>query len=163
MRVDEPWTIFQAKVEAEWIDYNGHMNDAAYATVFSRAVDVLMDRIHLDAAERRATKRTLFTLQTMLHYFREASLGQALSVSCHLLEHDEKRMRVWLEMRRRDDGERLAASEQLLLSIDQGQTPTRAAPWPAETRAALEALQKAQAGRAHPTEAGAGIALKRKS
>ncbi len=162
MHRNEALTIYETEVAAEWVDYNGHMNDAAYALVFSRALDALMDRIGLDAAARKASRRTLYTLQMMLHYFQEASQGQPLFVRCHLLEHDEKRMRVWLEMKAGREGERLAASEQLLLSVDQGEDGARAAPWRAETQAALDALAHAQRGLEVPPLAGQGVALKRK-
>ena len=148
-------------VAGEWVDYNGHMNDAAYAIVFSRSVDALMDRIGLNSAARKRTGQSVFTLQMMLHYFKEAKEGDALAVSCHLLERDDKRMRVWLVMTDAG-GVRLAASEQLLVSVAQTETGPRAAPWSFETQAALEALGKAQAAMPHPPEAGAGVALKRK-
>jgi acyl-CoA thioester hydrolase len=154
--------VFEATVVSEWVDYNGHMNDAAYALVFSRAGDALMDRIGLDAAARKRSGHTVYTLQVMLHYFKEAKEGDALSVSCHLLEHDDKRMRVWLDMTA-PGGERLAASEQLLISIAQREEGSHAAPWAFETKAALDALSKAQSGLPHPPAAGSGVALKRRS
>jgi acyl-CoA thioester hydrolase len=153
--------LMDARVSADWLDYNGHMNDAAYAVVFSRSVDALMDRIGIDAATRKAARRTLFTAQTMLHYLGEAAEGDALSVSCQVLEHDDKRVRVWLEMVGGRQGQRVAASEQLLLSIDQSGEKARVAPWLPQTRAALEALVKAQAGLARAAQAGQGIALRR--
>ena len=114
--MDSALPVLATTVASEWVDYNGHMNDAAYAIVFSRSVDALMDRIGLDSDARKRTGQSLFTLQMMLHYFKEAKEGDALAVSCHLLEHDDKRMRVWLDMTDAG-GERLAASEQLLLSV----------------------------------------------
>ena len=96
----------------------------------------------------------------MLHYLQEASEGAPLFVACQLLEHDDKRMRVWLEMRAGRDGPVLAASEQLLLSIDKNDG-ARAAPWRMETLAALDALAKAHRGLAVPKLAGSGVALKR--
>ena len=161
MRRNEALPVYETRVVAEWIDYNGHMNDAAYALVFSRALDALMDRVGLDAAARKTSGRTLFTLQAMLHYFREAKEGQTLFVRCHLLEHDEKRMRLWLEMKAGRDGASLAASEQLLISVDQSGERARAAPWRAETLAALDALANAQRGLEISPLAGRGVALKR--
>jgi acyl-CoA thioester hydrolase len=160
MRRGATLPVLNATVVAEWVDYNGHMNDAAYALVFSRAGDALMDRIGLDAAGRRESGQSIYTLQMMLHYFKEAKEGDAFSVSCHLLEHDEKRMRLWLEMTS-PAGERLAASEQLLISVAKAQGEARAAPWRFETKAALEALARAQSGLPHPERAGAGVTLKR--
>jgi acyl-CoA thioester hydrolase len=153
-------SLYDSVVASDWVDYNGHMNDAAYALVFSRATDALMDRIGLDAAARKASGRTLYTLQVMLHYLQEASEGAPLFVACQLLEHDDKRMRVWLEMRAGRDGAVLAASEQLLLSIDKN-AGAKAAPWRTETLAALDALAKAHRGLPVPKQAGSGIVLKR--
>jgi len=161
MRHGEFLALLDTCVAPEWVDYNGHMNDAAYALVFSRASDALMDKVHLDAGARKATARSLYTLQVMLHYFREAKAGEPLSVGAQLLEHDSKRMRVWFLMRRGAQGPELAASEQLLLSVDLTEAP-RAANWLPETMAALDALARAQGGIPAPALAGQGIALKRK-
>ncbi|RBP09236.1 acyl-CoA thioester hydrolase [Roseiarcus fermentans] len=154
-----PLDVYATTVARDWIDYNGHMNDAAYALVFSRSVDALMDRIGLDAAARKRTGQSLVTLKMMLHYVREAREGEALAVACRLLEHDDKRMRVWLELFD-EKGERRAASEQLLLSVALGDG-ARATPWTHETQAALDALRKLHASLPTPPEAGAGVAMKR--
>ena len=159
MRHGSALPVLETTVVSDWVDYNGHMNDAAYAIVFSRSVDALMDRVGLDAAVRKRTGQSLFTLQMMLHYFKEAKEGDVLAVSCHLLEHDDKRMRVWLVMTGAG-GERVAASEQLLLSVAQTEGGPRAAPWSFETKAALEALAKAQKDLPHPPAAGSGVVLK---
>jgi len=155
-----PLEVLRTTVAAEWLDYNGHMNDAAYAIVFSRSVDALMDKIGLDAAARKRTGQTLFTMQMMLHYFKEAKEGDAVAVSCHLIEHDDKRMRVWLEMTSAS-GASLAASEQLLLSVLQSEAGAKAARWSFETLAALEALAHVHASMPRPALAGQGVALKR--
>ena len=156
-----PPAIFTTRVAPDWVDYNGHMNDAAYARVFSLSCDALMDRVGLDAASREASGQTLYTLQMMLHYFKETKEGVGLEVSCRVLEHDEKRLRVWFEMREQGAPAPIAASEQLLLSVSQTEG-VRAAPWRAETKAALEAMQRAQSDRAWPLQAGQGIQLKKR-
>ncbi len=160
MHRGEALLVYETRVDAAWIDDNDHMNDAAYALVFSRAVDALMDRIGLDAAQRKASRRTLYTAQAMHRYFAEALAGDPLAVSCRLLEHDDKRMRVWLEMFGRD-GAALAVSEQTLLSIDRGGATARVADWRAETRSALDALAKAQRDLVQPPLAGRGVTMRR--
>jgi acyl-CoA thioester hydrolase len=162
MRRGSALPVLEATVASDWVDYNGHMNDAAYALVFSRSVDALMDRVGLDAAQRRRTGRSLFTLQMMLHYFRGAKEGDAFAVSCRLLEHDDKRLRLWLDMTA-PGGEPLASSEQLLISVTHGDAGAKAAPFAFETKAALDALAKAQSGSPHPDRAGDGVTLRRKS
>jgi acyl-CoA thioester hydrolase len=161
MTADKPIHLLDARVEAGWLDYNEHMNDGWYAIVFSRALDALMDRIGLDAASRKASRHTLYTMTSLIHFKKEAHLGAPLSIEGRLLEHDTKRMRVWLDMRLGPGGPLVATSEQLLLSIDRSHATPRAAPWRAETRAALEALAKAHAAIPFPADAGRGISLKR--
>ena len=153
--------VLTTTVIAEWVDYNGHMNDAAYALVFSRSVDALLDKIGLEARTRERTSPTVYTMQAMLHYFKEAKAGETVAVAAHVLEHDEKRIRIWLDMTDAS-GERLAATEQLLLSIARDGDAPRAAPWTFETKAALDALARAQKSMPHPPEAGAGVAMRRK-
>ena len=160
MHHGEALLVYETRVEAAWIDDNGHMNDAAYALVFSRAVDALMDRIGLDSGQRKASRRTLYAAEALHRFFAEAREGDPLAVNLRLLEHDEKRMRVWLDMFGRD-GVAVAASEQTLLSIDRSGASSRVAEWRAETRSAHDALARAQRQLARPPLAGRGIGLRR--
>ena len=158
--LDAPLVLWDAEVAPEWVDYNGHMNDAAYALAFSRAGDRWMERIALGPEARAATAYTLYTLQIMLHYFREAKQGAPLRATAQLLEFDDKRARLWMELRSPLDGPVISASEQLYLSVRQGEE-TRATPWRDETRAALTAMKDAHGGLPWPSLAGRGVALKR--
>jgi acyl-CoA thioester hydrolase len=160
--VAAPLKLLETTVAPEWIDFNGHMNDAAYAIVFSRAIDRFVDRIGLDEAARRASGRTIYTLQLMIHYFHEARLGDPVLVTAHLLEHDAKRFRIFEEMTLGRGGPRLAACEQLLVCVDQSGAKPRSAEFPEGSLATLAAIQKAHAALPLPREAGLGIALRRR-
>ncbi len=151
--------LLDCQVLSEWVDYNGHMNDAYYGVAFSRATDSLMDRIGLDAAERARSRHTIYTLAAMTRFLREAKLGEALSITAQLLDHDAKKMVVFLEMRRGSDV--LATSEQLLLCVDQGGPEPRSAPFPPLTAQAVAALAAAHADLPRPEGAGQGISLRR--
>ena len=152
-----PLILWDLEVSTDWVDYNGHMNDAAYALVFSRAGDRWMQQIALGPAEREASGYTLYTLQIMLHYFREVKQGAPLRVTAQLLEYDDKRARLWMELRSPADGPVVAATEQLYLSVRQA----RAAPWREESLARLAEMAETHAGLAVPSQAGRGISLKR--
>ena len=152
-----PLFLCDLEVAPDWVDYNGHMNDAAYALVFSRAGDRWMDEIALGPEERAATGFTLYTLQIMLHYFREVKQGAPLRVTAQVLECDDKRARLWMEMRSPPDGPVVAATEQLYLSVREA----RAAPWREATRARLAEMAAAHAALPTPPQAGKGISLKR--
>ena len=155
-----PNPLFSAKVQPDWIDYNGHMNDAAYARVFSLSVDRLMAEIGLDQDGRERTSLTIYTLTMTIHYLREAHLGEALDVSGRILEHDEKRLRVWFEMRRAD-GEISALNEQVLLCVDQSGDKPRAAPFTPDQIARIRDFHRADAHLALPRQAGRGISLRK--
>jgi acyl-CoA thioester hydrolase len=154
-----PLDVWSGEVLPEWVDYNGHMNDAAYALAFSRSVDAFMEAIGLGEEGRRETGHTLYTLAIMIRYAKETRQGAPLAVSVQVLEHDAKRFRIWLVMRDPSSGAELATSEQLLLCVASAQG--RAAPFPANVAERLERIAAGQAGLAMPPDAGKGIALRR--
>jgi len=155
-----PSPLFAAKVQPDWIDYNGHMNDAAYARVFSLSVDALMAAIGLDQDGRDRTSLTIYTLTMTIHYIMEAHLGEALTVSGRILEHDDKRLRLWFEMKRAD-GEIAALNEQLLLCVDQSGDKPRAAPFAPDQIERIRAFHSADAQAPMPKQAGRGISLRK--
>ena len=90
-------TVWNGRVEKDWVDYNGHMNDAAYAVVFSRALDKLLEDAGLTARFIEQEKYTVFTLETHLMYLAEAHQDQPLAVSAMILDQDAKRLHACLE------------------------------------------------------------------
>ena len=158
--IEAPLPLLETPVAPDWIDFNGHMNDAAYALVFSRAVDRFVDRIGLDEPTRKATRLTIYTLQLMIHYFKEAKVGESLAVTGHLLEHDAKRFRIFARMSLGSAGPLLATSEQVLICVDQSGEAPKSSPFPAKTAAMLEAIRAVHARLPLPPDAGRGIALR---
>jgi len=157
-RLPEP--LFTTFVQPDWIDYNGHMNDAAYARVFSLSVDALMAAIGLDQDGRDRSSLTIYTLTMTIHYLNEAHLGEALSVTGRILEHDDKRLRLWFELKR-DDGATFALNEQVLLCVDQSGDKPRAAPFAPDQIARIRAFHDADAHLPMPRQAGRGISLRK--
>ncbi|GEK73286.1 MULTISPECIES: thioesterase family protein [Halomonas] len=147
--------LLETRVVPEWVDYNGHMNDAEYARVFSLGVEALMDAIGLDEAGRRRHGYTVYTLETHLCYRREAHEGQPLAVDVTVLDRDAKRLHVFFEMRD-TEGTLLATSEQMLMGIDS--EAGRPAPFPDPVEAAIGELPIAAAD-AWPDAAGRRIGL----
>jgi acyl-CoA thioester hydrolase len=154
----EAYVVYRDTVRAEWVDYNGHLRDAFYMLIYSYATDVLLDAIGLDAAQREARGRSMYTLEAHLHYLREIKEGAAVRVDVRVLEHDAKRVRVYLEMYADEGREPVSASEQLLLHVDRA--GPRAAPFDADVLARVAALAAAAAG-FEPGHAARAIALAR--
>lgn len=149
--------ILETQVASAWVDYNGHMNDAEYAKVFSLAVEALMDHISLDVAGRESHDYTIFTLETHLCYCREAHEGQPLNVTLTLLDHDAKRLHVFFELRDVEDN-LLATSEQMLIGIDS--QAGRPAPFPTPVETSIATLPQANTG-AWPELAGRTMGIRR--
>jgi acyl-CoA thioester hydrolase len=158
-----PLHILDVDVAPEWIDYNGHMNDACYAIAFSRAGDAFLAHLGLDAALRQATGRSIFTLALTIRFLAEAKLGERLAVTVQLIECDEKRMRFWMAASRAADGVVVATTEQVLTSVDtRGERP-RSAPFPDAVALKLAPLARAHADLPVPHDAGVGLSLYRRS
>ena len=66
-----PLELYRTEVPEDWIDYNGHMNVAFYLYAFDRGMDVLMQKVGLDAAHRESAGGTIFAVEGHLTYQRE--------------------------------------------------------------------------------------------
>ncbi|RQH08916.1 thioesterase family protein [Paraburkholderia dinghuensis] len=140
---DEARVVYRDTVRAEWVDYNGHLRDAFYMLIYSYATDALLDAIGLDTAQRDARGRSMYTLEAHLNYLREIKEGARVRVDVRVLEHDAKRVRVYLEMYSDEGVEPVSASEQLLLHVDR--SGPRAVAFDADVLARVAALQAADA------------------
>ncbi|MEX3964761.1 thioesterase family protein [Paraburkholderia sp. EG286B] len=152
--------VYRDTVRAEWVDYNGHLRDAFYMLIYSYATDALLDAIGLDAAAREARGRSMYTLEAHLNYLREIKEGAPVRVDVRVIEHDAKRVRLYLEMFAGDfdeaGGSPVSASEQLLLHVDR--SGPHAAAFDADVLGRVAALCAASAGFA-PRHAARAISL----
>ncbi|WP_028393251.1 thioesterase family protein [Bacillus cihuensis] len=145
-------------VRNDWIDYNGHMTDSAYAIVFSMAVDRLMIELGIDVDFRNQYHFSIFTLETHLCYIKEAHEGQVLHVTIQLLDYDLKRLHVFFVMVN-DKGDRLATSEQMLMGMDM--TEGRPAPFPITIKRRIENMANDYRFHPMPNEAGRKIGIRK--
>ncbi|WP_099300509.1 thioesterase family protein [Bacillus sp. Marseille-P3800] len=121
--------LWKGQVLPEWVDYNGHMNDAEYARVFSLALEELMAFIGLDESGRERHHYTIFTLENHIKYLAEAHQDESLLASALILDRDSKRIHVWVELKNRDHHV-IATSEQMIMGMSQ--TSHSPAPFPKE-------------------------------
>lgn len=152
--------IIEDKVRKEWIDYNGHMNDAEYVRVFSLGVDRFMKLIGLDDNYRDDNNYTIFTMENHVCYLAEMKFDEPLEVHLQILDYDEKRAHVFYELFG-EDGKRAATSEQMLMGIDQ--TSGRPAAFSEDIFAEVKRLADEHTPDEKPKEAGRVIGIRRKS
>ncbi|SDQ90118.1 acyl-CoA thioester hydrolase [Virgibacillus subterraneus] len=149
---------YQDYVRTDWVDYNGHMNDSAYAKVFSIAVDRFMDFIGLDEDGRSNLSYTIFTLETHLCYLQEAHQDEQINVSVQILDTDSKRAHVFFEMKN-DNGTLLATSEQMLMGMDTQQV--RPAPFPGQVATEIKKIWDEHKQLETPKQVGRRIGIKK--
>jgi acyl-CoA thioester hydrolase len=150
-------TTWRGTVLPQWVDYNGHLNDAYYMVVFSEATNALMGMIGLDDAGRKATGHTIYTLEAHINYLQEVRQDVAIVVRTQILGSDAKRLQIYQTLHRADDDTLLAANEQMLLNIDV--SGPRAAPFAPTVSARVQMLTLAHKRLPRPKYAGRAIAL----
>ncbi len=155
--IDAPLRLYRTTVKPEWLDYNGHMNEAYYVLVFSHATDAFMDYAGQDETYRACSNCSIYTLETHVMYLREVSEGEEVRVETRLLEHDAKRYRLFHGMYRSNGDDLLATGEHMLLHVDMA--GPKSVPFPQDIAERLAAIRAAHADLPVPEQAGRAIAL----
>jgi len=115
--IPTPFATYSTAVRSAWVDYNGHMNDAAYGIVMSEANEELLVALGLSADYRATTGAALYTVESRIRYLAECSLGQTLRAATTVVGADAKKVRLHTELLA-DDGSPVATGEFLYLHVD---------------------------------------------
>lgn len=156
--VPSPLDLYRTTVNPDWVDYNGHMTEAAYLTAFGWASDALFRYVGDDEAYR-AAGHSFYTVETHVVYEREASVNEPLRITTHVLGVDHKRLHFVHAMYHGETGERLATGEQLLVHVDTA--AGRSAPILPEVARALDAVLEAHRGLPAPDGVGRVMSVRR--
>jgi len=147
-----PVETVRRHVPLDWVDYNGHMNEARYLQAFGDATDRFMELIGCDA-DYIASGGSYFTAETHIRHLDEVHAGAELRITTQVLLGQGKKMHLWHEMR---SGERLLATgEHMLIHVS---LETRRAAAPSE-EVARALAQFASRHSALPRPDGAGRAV----
>lgn len=146
-------------IEKDWIDYNGHLNMAYYNVLFDRCSDDAFEMLGMGPNYAENRKFTTYTAEIHVCYVRELHLGHETVCSFHLVDHDEKRLHVFKELRH-VDGWLAATSENLYLHIDM--SGPNVAPFPDDIMKNVTAMREAHTPLAKPDRLNRSIAIKRK-
>ncbi|HEY2319207.1 MAG TPA: carnitine 3-dehydrogenase [Solirubrobacteraceae bacterium] len=143
--------LYEALVEPAWIDYNGHMTEHRYLEVMADSTDAFLRAIgilgpYIDSGH------SYYTVETHIRHLGEAHGGDRIAVATRLLGHDEKRLHLFHELLRDEDGALIATGEHMLLHVDRA--AGRTAPAAPEILSALGEIAAAQ--RELPWPEGAG-------
>ncbi len=116
-KLDKPLTLYSAKVNPDWIDYNGHMSESFYLYAFGDASDALFQYIGIDN-DYRLAGQSFYTVETHINYYLEASENEPLEFTTQILGLDSKRLHIFHQMFNGDSAELLATTEQMLIHVD---------------------------------------------
>ena len=159
MDADHPLQLHEERVQAEWIDANGHMNLAYYVLAFDHATDVLFDRLGIGNAYRAETGRAIFVLETHVTYERELREGDPMRFTSQLLGVGPKKLHLFHAMYHAEAGFLAATNEILGVHVDLALRRSQPFPEPALSR--LQALAERHLSLGWPKQAGRSIRLDR--
>ena len=126
-------------VPLDWLDYNGHMNEARYLQAFGDATDRFMELIGCDA-EYIAKGGSYFTAETHIRHLDEAKAGEVIEIDTQVVLGAGKKMHLFHFMKAAD-GRVLATAEHMLIHVSL--ETRKAAPPAPEIEAKLVAVAKA--------------------
>jgi carnitine 3-dehydrogenase len=112
-----PVVITRRVIPTDWTDNNGHMNEGRYGQVFSDAADAVMIHVGADA-DYIAVGMSYFTAETTIKYLIESHAGERIEVASRVTLGEGKKLRLYHEMRRAQDGAVLSTCDQFLLHVD---------------------------------------------
>ncbi len=113
----QPLRLHRAQVEADWIDYNGHMTEHRYLQVFGDSTDALLRYVGA-SGDYVEGGYSYYTVESHLMHRDEGHEGDALEVTTQILGADPKRIRLFHTLLRSSDQVVLASAEQMLLHVD---------------------------------------------
>jgi acyl-CoA thioester hydrolase len=154
-----PFVSSVMRVEAGWIDYNGHLNMAYYNVLFDRAVDEVFELLGCGAEYVKSRRQSCFTAEVHVRYLRELHAGDPVRVTFQLLDFDAKRLHFFEQLFHAVDGWVSATSENMALHVDMAAGKTAA--FPSDVAASLARMKAAHAKLPVPEAAGRRIGMPR--
>lgn len=150
--------ILDTKVNAAWVDYNGHMTEHRYLQVFGDTSDGVLRLIGVDL-DYVKNGHSYYTVETHIRNLGEAKLGDALYSTCQILSYDEKRLHIFSTIYNAATNEAVATAEQMMLHVSSKES--KAVPAPASVLDRVKAIAEAHASLPKPEGTGRAVGQKR--
>jgi len=155
-----PVKLALRRVPPEWIDYNGHMNVAYYTMATDQAIDIFLEQeLGMGEAYAARVNQGPYSLQNNACYIAELLEGAGFTVEVQLIDHDEKRMHLYLELKN-EAGHVAATTECLLMNVDH--ITRRSAPYESTIAKRLQTMQSSHNALPRPKGLGAVVGIRRK-
>jgi acyl-CoA thioester hydrolase len=157
--MEAPWIAFRETVRDEWIDFNGHMTNAAYVAAFDIASVAWLNHIGIDPDYRARERCSTFALELHTVFHRELPARAAFVVETRLLDYDAKRLHLFHQIRSTDEDFLAASLEVVTMHVNLDLR--RSAPLPEAIFGKLEAWKLASDALGWPEQASRRVGLKR--
>ncbi|NVN87790.1 MAG: thioesterase family protein [Rhodopseudomonas sp.] len=155
---DHGLLVHRAAIVDNWVDHNGHMNVAAYLTVFDAAICKFCTQCGIGPDRIGETGKTVFVSQANIVYRHELHLGSPIQVHLRILALGTDRLHVYMTMQDEQHGHLAAANEQLLVCV--GIQTRRPAPLSTDVHETFKAIFESQKHLPAPRYAGRAISLR---
>ena len=155
-----PIILSEKIVLRDWIDYNGHMNVAFYTLAFDNSLDEFLENT-LGIGETHAShnQQGPFVLQAHYHYLNEMNLDEKFNVRLLVVDCDEKRMHLCLDIFSVKQKKIIAVSETVLINVNL--VIRRTEKYPTWALKRLVDLKNTHANSNFPSVLGKSIGLKK--
>jgi len=145
------------EVRDEWLDYNGHVTDSAYAVMCTAANEAFLEYLGVSVDYLARTGCTTYTVEAHLRYLAEVAGGATITSETILVDADAKRLRIHTTL---FDGEtQVLTGEYRYLHMDQN--AGRVAPFPQDRADVIEAVKASHSALDQPPHIGRGVGAPR--
>ncbi|KAB0267008.1 thioesterase family protein [Microvirga brassicacearum] len=152
-----PFVSSTMEVSPAWIDYNGHMNMAYFHVFFDRALEEAFGLLGLGQEYLEERQGSFFVAETHTLYRRELRAYDPVRVTLQLLDMDEKRLHLYMELRHAREGWISATNESLGLHMDMNLR--KVAPFPDDIQTNIAVMKTSHARLAKPQSLGKIIGI----
>jgi len=145
------------EVRDEWLDYNGHVTDSAYAVMCTAANEAFLEYLGVSADYLSSTGCTTYTVEAHLRYLAEVNAGATVTSETILVDADAKRLRIHTTLF--DSGTPALTGEYLYLHMDQN--VGKVAPFPPDRAEVLAEVKDAHSALEFPAHIGRRVGAPR--
>lgn len=152
-----PEHVADFTADAQWMDYNGHMNIAYYTVALDKTMDEFFAGLGIGESFARRENRSTFMLQNHTRYLHEIREGQKFSSYLQMLGLDKKRFHAFVSLVHADGATRLAVSE--IIGIHMDLETRQPAEFPDATFVAMSSILEEHQALPMPKFAGSQIGI----
>lgn len=134
-----PFVSSPMRIDPQWIDYNGHLNMAYYNVLADRALDEVFAVLGLGPDYAQSRRASTFTAEAHVVYKRELTVGDPVRATVQLVDYDDKRLHLFVELRHAREAWLSATVESMNLHV--GLTDRKVTPFPPEILANIAVLR----------------------